>query len=90
MKDELGLFQVKMCRFINTINQLFYFSGNSISIKKLSSILIFWQNFPKRPLKNMIFHYFGFHRIDCVTCPQPLNLPCTGPASSIGSIGSLV
>ena len=30
----------------------------------------------------MIFHYFGIH--------QPLNLPCTGPVSSIGCIGFLV
>ena len=25
-----------------------------------------------------------------VTCPQPLNLPCTGPVSSMESVGSLV
>ena len=35
----------------------------------------------------MIFCYFGFYR---ATCPQHLNLPCAGPASSIGSIGSFV
>ena len=44
MKDELCLCQVKMCRFINTINQLFTCSGNSKSVKTMKEhdISLFW------------------------------------------------
>ena len=48
---------------------------------------LFRQHFAHFPVKEHDISLFFFHR---ATCPQRLDQPCAGPASSIGSVGSLL